>query len=161
MLTKLLPDQISKFWDVISYALDQAPPVTISNPEDWKNKILASAMSGKISVWASYLREDEKTKFEGLALTSIQHDNLLMTNSLLIYYIYGYEKVSEESYIKGLITLIKQAKKLNCINIIAYTTDEKVKDIVTKLGGEASVTLITFDIDRCLNYLINLGDQDA
>ena len=157
MLTKLLPDQISKFWDVIAYALDQSPPITVSNPEDWKNRILASAISGKISVWASYVKEDEKVKFEGIALTSISYDDLLMVNSLLIYYIYSYdyEQIPLDTYKDGITVLSKYAKKHKCVNIHAYTTEDRVKEIVTRLGGDATVTLLTFDIDRCLNYLIN------
>lgn len=154
MLTKLLPDQISKFWNIISYALDQSPPITLTSPKDWKNRILSSALSGKIIVWASYTK-GEVNKFEGLALTTILHDDLMMANSLLIYYVYGYTKVSESSWKEGIIALAKYAKSKNCLNIVAYTNDEKLIEVVKLLEAKADITFITFDIDRCINNLTN------
>ena len=155
MLTKLLPDQIAKFWDVISYALDQSPPITLANPEDWKSRILTSVLSGRASVWASYDKSGKGTVLEGIVFTSILTDSLVMVNSLLIYYLYGYTKIPLESYKNGLMTLAKYAKSKNCHNILAYTNDDRIIEIVTQLGADASVRLITFDIQRCLNNLIN------
>ena len=66
MLVRLIPEQISRFWDAIKYALENSPPLTTEvNYDSWINNILTSAMDGSIEVWASYRRE-EGARFEGL-----------------------------------------------------------------------------------------------
>ena len=158
MLTKLLPEQISKFWDVIRYAISQSLPPVVGDHPDKMNNILISAMEGSIDVWASYVREGDKTRFEGIVLTEFLYDRPSRTKNLLIYCIYGYDKVDKQSWTDGLSTILKYAKGANCNQIVAYTDAPYIIEIVRQLGGEAKYTFISFDVKRCLNHLINSNE---
>jgi len=150
MLVKLLPDQISRFWDIIKYAIEQSlPPIAGEHPNKMNN-ILMSALDGSIDVWASYQKTDEGNKFEGIALTEVLFDRPSRTRNLLIYCIYGYENVDGRSWGEGLRTLIKYAASKRCNQIIAYTDIPQIAGLVERLGGEARYTLLSFDVRKMI-----------
>jgi len=146
VLVRLIPDQISKFWDVIKYALENSPPLTTDISWDsWINEILTSAMSGGIEVWASYSKVKE-FKFEGVALTSFEIDKFIKKKSLLIYYIFTYQEAAKSSWINGLKTLAKYAESRGCHRIIAYSNIPEIIKMCDALGGDTSIRFITFNI---------------
>lgn len=151
MLTRLLPDQISKFWDIIHYAVEQSLPPTVGEHPDKMNRILAAALSGKIEVWASYTRGEEGAKFEGIVLTKILFDDASQTRNLLIYCLYGYEAVDGDSWMNGLETIAKFAKSRDCASVIAYSDKPEIIEIAKKLGAQARYTYLTFDLSS-FNY---------
>lgn len=154
MLTKLLPDQISKFWTVISHAVQQSLPPTVGENPDKLNRILSAALAGKVDVWASYEKGDAN-RFEGLVLTRILYDDASDTRNLLLYCVYGYDKVSNESWANGFRALVKYANGIGCQQIIAYTDVPYLVELAKRLGGEAKYTFISFSVKRSLKYLIN------
>ena len=146
MLVRLTPEQISQFWDVVKYALENSPPLTTEvNYDSWINEILTSAMSGNIEVWASY-RKDEGAKFEGVALTSFEVDRFIKKRSLLIYYVFTFRDTIKETWIEGLKTLAKYAKSRKCSRIVAYSNVPEMIETCRKLGGDVSVTFISFNV---------------
>lgn len=155
MLTKLLPDQISKFWDVIKYAVEQSLPPTVGEHPDKMNRILSSALCGKVDVWVSYTKK-ESSRFEGIVLTRILYDDASETRNLLIYCLYGYGDVSSESWIEGLGAIAKYAKARKCSSVIAYTDIPYVIDLAKKLGAESSYTFITFDVNKIVQKINEL-----
>jgi len=156
MMNQLLPDQISKFWDIIKYAIEQSTPPIIGEAPNKMNNILMAALSGDIDVWASYDKEEKGTKFNGIILTEILFDKPSGTKNLLIYCLYGYENVDEESWKQGILALLKYAKNKGCNQVVAYTDVPYMVKVTKALGGEAKYTFCTFDTSRCLNNLINL-----
>ena len=158
MLTKLLPDQISSFWDIIKYAIEQSLPPIVGEHPDKMNRILSSLLCGKTDCWASYVRNGSGTRFEGIVLTRILYDDASETRNLLIYCIYGYEEVNKNSWLDGLKAIVKFAKSRNCNQIIAYTDSPYIVKIVNSLGGEAKYTFISFDINETV-YKLNKLEQ--
>jgi hypothetical protein len=155
MLTKLLPDQISKFWDIIKYAIEESLPPTVGESPNKMNKILSSCLSGKIDVWASYNRKEDSAKFEGLVLTRILFDEASETKNLLIYCLYGYEMVDKKSWIDGYKTILKYANSRKCSQIVGYTNVPLIIEVVKKLGGESNYTFISFNVKEGIN---SIGD---
>jgi len=156
MMNQLLPDQISKFWDIIKYAIEQSTPPIVSESPNKMNNILMAALSGDIDVWVSYEREEGKVKFNGVVLTEILFDKPSRTKNLLIYCLYGYEKISEDSWKHVVLALLKYAKSKGCNQVVAYTKVPYIIKVVKSLGGEADYTFCAFDTSRCLNNLIDL-----
>lgn len=157
MLTKLLPEQISRLWDIIRYAVEQSlPPVTGEHP-DKMNRILSSALTGTVDVWALYTKKDDGNKLEGIGLTEILYDDVSGTKNLLIYSLYGYNRISEESYQDGIISLLKYAKSKGCLQIVAYTNSRQLVEVVNRAGGDTSYTFISFDIDKIVQKLNELN----
>lgn len=145
MLTKLLPEQIAKFWPIIKYAVEESLPPLAKDHPDKMSRILSSALSGSIDVWVAYTRGD-KIKVEGIILTTFTHDEVSGTKSMLIYCLYGYEVISGSSWIEGIKSLKKYAKSKKCSRIIAYSSNSNVIEIARRLGANAEYTFLSFDI---------------
>ena len=157
MLIRLLPDQISQFWNVIKYAIEQSlPPIAYEHP-DKLNRILSAAISGKVEVWVSYTKTQEVNKLEGVVVTKILYDDASGTKNLLIYCLYGYEKVNSDSWLIGLTALVKYAKSRGCSQIISYSDIPHIIDIVKYLGGEARYTFLSFDVNKSVQNLNELN----
>lgn len=158
MLTRLMPEQVSRLWDIIKYAIVQSvPPISGEHP-DKLNRILSAALCGKIDVWASYIK-GEVNKFEGIAITEVIYDDVTGIRNLLLYSIYSYideEKVKPSTYVNGLISLAKYAKSLRCSNVIAYAQKEGIVALAKRLGGDTSFTLVSFDVDKIVQKLNDL-----
>jgi len=159
MLTKMLPEQIAKFWDIIKFAVEQSlPPVAGEHP-DKMNRILASALSGKAEVWASYTRGSESTKLEGIAVTRILYDDVSGTRSLLIYCIYGYTAISKNSWLHALEVMAKYAKSRGCQKMTAYTELPYLVSIARHLGADTRYTFVSFNVDEITQNLDKLGQE--
>ena len=152
MLTKLLPEQISKFWDVIKYAVEESLPPIVGEHPDKMNRVLASAMSGDLSIWAAHV----ENKFEAILCTRILFDDVSNTRNLLIYCFYGYEVINKQSYVDGIRTLVNYAASKRCSQIIAYTDSEYIRRVVNYLGGEAIYTFISFDVPKIVHKINEL-----
>ncbi len=145
MLTKLLPEQISKFWPIIKYAVEESLPPLAKDHPDKMNRILSAALSGRLDVWASY-EKAEKIRLEGIVVTSFVYDDASGTKSLLIYCLYGYETASGGSWFSGFDALKKYAKANKCSRIIAYSSNPDIIEIARRLGADAEYTFISFNL---------------
>jgi len=147
MLTKLLPEQVSKFWPIIKYAIEESLPPIVGEHPDKMNRILSSALSGSTDVWASYERGDE-AKFEGLILTRMTYDEASGTKGLLMYCLYGYTDVADNTWEEGLGILAKYAKSKGCSRIFAYTSMPYMINKAKELGADADYTFISWDLKK-------------
>jgi len=149
LINKLLPEQVSAFWNVIKYALEESLPPFVHDHPDKMNRVLTSILCGNIDVWASYNKlPDETIKFESIAVTQELYDEPSGTKSLLIYCLFGYDYIDEESWTQKFSTVIKAAKELGCVQVTAYSNVEKVIKSAKKFGGDTSYTFISFDVDE-------------
>lgn len=146
MLTKLLPDQISKFWDIISYAIEESLPPVAGESPDKMNNILMSLLSGKSQCWVSYTKNEEQRIFEGVVVTKILYDDMSDTKNLLIYCLYGYNSVKRTSWLSGFKALVKYAASKSCYRIVGYSDLPFILDVVKRLGGETRYTFVTLPL---------------
>lgn len=158
MLTRLLPDQISSFWDVIKFAIEESLPPIVGESYDKMNRILAAAISGKIDVWAAHSKHDGVSRLEGILLTKFLYDDASNTKNMLIYCIYSYTKISGKSWLYGLDKLAKYAKSRGCSQIVAYTDVQYIIDLVNRLGGDTRYTFISFDVNKIVQKLNGLEE---
>jgi len=155
ILSKLTPDQISRFWDIIGYAIEQSvPPFSYEHP-DRMNRLLVAALCGKIDVWAGYTREDDRVRFNCVCVTQFLYDEPTDTRSLLIYALYGYSVTYFPEWKQMMHTLTKYARAKGCKRIIAYSKVSSVIDLAKKLGADTDYTFISFDVDG----IIDPGDD--
>jgi len=157
-VTKLLPEQVSAFWDMIKYAIEQSLPPFVGDHPDIINRILSASLDGRIEVWAEYIKSEEGNKFEGIALTQFIYDEPSDTKNLLIYCLYGYSKIDPGSWGRVLVTMAKYAREKRCSQIIAYSTVPHMIELVKGLGGNADYTFISFDVNKTIQLLNDLGE---
>jgi hypothetical protein len=146
VLTKLLPDQVSEFWEIIRYAIEQSlPPIAGEHPDKMK-KILMSLLSGKSQCWINSDVGEDRRVLEAVVVTKIFYDDASDTKSLLIYCLYGYENIKQSSFTSALKTLVKYAKSESCERVIAYTNEPGVVKLVNRLGGDTSYNFISIPL---------------
>lgn len=145
MLTKLLPDQISKFWPIVKYAIEESLPPIVGEHPDKMNRILSSTLSGVLEVWVLYKRKED-VKVDAVVVTKMGFDEASGTKHMLIYCLYGYNEVTNSDWGGGLEVLEKYAKSKNCNRIIAYSSIPHLIKLAKKLGASAEYTFISFDL---------------
>lgn len=144
MITRLLPDQISRLWPIIKYGVEQTLPPFVVEHSDNMNRILSSLLCGKTSCWISY-RRGEETILDAVILTKIIFDDASYTKNLLLYSVYGYTEMDESSWIEGFAFMSKYAKSINCSRLIAYTDIPYLIEMAKKYDSEMK-TFISFKI---------------
>lgn len=156
MLVQLLPDQVSRFWDIIKFAVDESLPPIVGEHPDRLNRILSSILSGKTQCWASYRRENEKIVFEGICLTKFLYDEASNTKNLLLYSVYGYEKTENEAWAEAFIATSKFAKANGCNEVVGYTNVDHLIEKAKLFGGNTEYTYITFNVEKTVQIINEL-----
>ena len=143
MLVKLLPDQVSRNWDTIGYAIENSLPPIVDESDERMNNILLALLDGRMDCWVS-LNGDGK--INGVVSTTIMYDDLSGVRSLLIYSIFAFEWSEEEAWSEGLETLRKYAKGNDCSRITGYTEFDSIIQRVKDMGGEAKQMFISLPL---------------
>lgn len=145
MLLMLLPAQVADRWEVIKFAIEKAlPPFELASP-DAMNKILEDLLNGKMQCWASFQKASEALDIDGVVVTEIGESRSGL-RSLLIYALYGFQQVSEKSWLDGIEALGKFARANKCMYVTAYTDIEYMVDMAKKLGGSAEYRFCMFPV---------------
>ena len=160
LVSKLLPEQISAFWDVIKFAVEESLPPLAGEHPDKMNRILSAALRGTLEVWAEYVKEGEEgnIKFEGIALTQILYDEPSGTRNMLIYCLYGYGPINPGSWARTLSVVSNYAQEKGCNQIMAYTDVEHLVNLARGLGADTSYTFISFNVDETVKKLNELSE---
>ena len=159
MITQLLPDQISKLWDIIKYAVEQSMPPVAGDHPDRMNRILSSMLSGKTQCWVSYEKKEEGSELNAIILTKILYDDTSHTKSLLLYSVYGYGRIDQKFWMEGFAFMSKYAKSHGCTYLSAYTEVPYLIEMAKMYEAGTSYTYITFDISKSVQILNKLGGE--
>lgn len=157
MINKLTLEQVASHWDIVKYGISQSLPPEVKNSNDNLNYVLASALMGKLDVWASYEKIEGKIKLNAIVTTKILVDEFTNTKNLLLFTLYGYNVLSKDEWAEGIKGLASYAKSLGCKNVIAYSNLQRVIDQALKLGAIATTELV-FDVNEIVKNLNKLGE---
>lgn len=142
MLTKILPDQIASNWDVIGYSVQQSLPSQVEDVEGILSNVLMALLSGNMDCWVISSKDN---KIEGIATTQILWDEASRVKTLLVYSVYSYGNISEQNWNKCLGTIREFAKNRGCHKISAFSGNERLVNLMTKLGADKQF-FITFSL---------------
>lgn len=148
MLLHLTGDQVSMYWDTIAKAIESSmPPYTYSSSMKL-NRVFQELLSERMQAWIVMSDAEGNGSIEalGVMITAIQEDQYTDTKNLLIYTLYGIQKITEEVWKEGLATLIKFARTKDCFRIIAYTDIPAIMDRVEELGGDVSISFVSLEV---------------
>jgi len=148
MLIRLLPEQISAYWDVISKTIERSLPPTVTYSPNVLNKILKALLVEDMICWAASENAGEKMKVVGFIVTTFVADAITGDESLLIYSMSGLGEpvIDNAIWIDGLKTLHKFAKASSCSKIVGYTDVRGVINFVKRMGGDTSRTFVSLDV---------------
>jgi len=145
MLIKLTAEQISVYWNDVKNAMLAAVPPIAYESKDKMHLVLEGLLTDNMHCWVSVRKEDEGNIIDAILVTSINFDPYSNTRSLLIYSMTATRLTRAASWISGIETLRKFAKKKKCNRVIAYSDNPQIVKICAKLGGDTSYSFISFD----------------
>lgn len=140
MLVKLLPEQIASHWDEIGTSVERSMPNGLNGKTQ---KVLSRLLSGDMQCWILF---DSGGGVKAQVITCIVEDVSGRGRELLIYSIWGYEKVPRELWEKGLETIRKFAGSRGCERITAYTNVPQVIQLANSFGADTSWRLIVLEV---------------
>jgi len=142
MFTQLLPEQVSKYWDFLSWGIAQSLPPIIKDDVEALNRLLVEILAGKMQCWAVA----EEGRIKAVSVTQILRNDVTKKNSLLLYSLFGYERLGEEVWKAGYEAAVKYAKAKKCKHIVAYTQNEKVIEMAKAFDGDSTFTFVSFEV---------------
>ena len=132
MLVKLLPDQVSNHWEVLSYGIQQSlPPITYDSPKRMV-RILESIMMEEMECWIG----TDKDKITGIVVTCEIYEKNSDVKDLLIYCLYGFDNLSPKLINEGMRTLKEYAASKGLKRITAYSNIPSVVRLMKTFGSE-------------------------
>lgn len=147
-MLKFYPDQVAKHWSFIRPAIESAlPPIGVQQDADARmSKVLESILSGRLVVHIFFKLIDERPTISGVLTTGIMSTIDGSGDELLIYSIFGSDKISRHDIMEAFDLIKKYAKSVGCSVIIAYTNKDSLKSFVKFKGGEASYTVLRMEV---------------
>lgn len=143
MLLRMLPDQIKDHWVEIKPAIYEALPVYTGERSSLMNDILVGILTEEILVWISYQLVEGKQVIDAICTTKFTFNG--PTKSLLLYTVYGYAHIPEESWIEAFDAMTTFGKANDCDNILAYTDNPEIIKYGEMFKARMT-TLLTFPI---------------
>jgi hypothetical protein len=143
MLTKILPEQISTYWESISFAIAQSMPPFVKTDEVYMSNILTSLLVGDLECWIS---TNSQGNIDAIATTQFLVDAASQLKTLLIYSAYRTsENIEDKSWIDAFQTISEYARNSGCCAIACYTTVDRIIQQALRFGGQLQ-TFITFNV---------------
>ena len=146
MLIKLLPDQVTKFWKIISFAINESlPPVAIGT-RNRLNNMLKEILARRAHVWFNMQKRDESFEISAVLVTHVYTDPMSEVKSLVIYCLYATAFNSDQTWAKGCETLRTFARSLGCHRVVGYTNSERVRQVIEANGGSTKYTFVSLEV---------------
>lgn len=132
-LTRILPDQVTKHWEVISFAIENSLPPFAVRQSGVMNNVLESLLLGKLECWVATNKSGE---IKAIATTQILEDDISKCKSLLLYSVYGFSDLDESIWKQSFKTVSQYARQKGCQKITCYTDLEYIKEMSKKFNSE-------------------------
>jgi len=146
MLLKLLPTQISRYWDLVKIAVHGSlPPGTIT-PER-EHFLLQSLMEGKGQVWV-VPGDSTGSRVRAMLITTDYTDDITQTKDFLVYATYSFIPVPDEIWKRVEEDLQKIAKAAGCDRIVAFTDEPRVIELMELFGYDSSYRFMVKEINN-------------
>lgn len=145
ILTRLLPDQIMRFWDGIKECIACALPPLVDESIDIMLQIQAELLLGNLECWIVTERAQSGIIY-GVVTTRIVYDEISKQKNLLIYTAATVDDHPQEVWQESLDIMRRYAKSKQCFRIIAYSNNFKMLSIAQHIGADVSWRVIYFDI---------------
>lgn len=136
MLIQLQPSQVSLLWENIKHGVLKANEVPAQNEEQFSTRLLKNLLSGKYQCWVVHGIVKEERKIVAIGVTTITNSLLYDTRVLHILSLYGYRTLTDAIAKDAFDKIKSYAKRNKCVKIEAYTSSERVKELMDAQGFE-------------------------
>jgi len=132
IIVQLLPDQVPKYWEIIKYVTVKANHYAERDIPKQLNFLLFKLLSCKAQCFIGV--GEETRQVEAMLITSIINDKITDERSVFINVLYSFKVNSLDEWQDHSRVLLKLAKKHKCNIITTYSNNDRVFDILEKLG---------------------------
>lgn len=140
MLVKLTPEDVFNAWDNIAPTIESSlAPIGLAS-ETSLVEILSSILEEVAVCWA-YV--DGNNDVQGTLVTTILHDPILKTRSLLIYSAYG-DGLGRDQIFEIIEYLKAEGRKRKCMFLSAFVSMDGFLTIAKASGGDAKLKYINW-----------------
>lgn len=148
MLIRLLPEQIASNWEFIKSQIVDNGPLENAQGVDRHINILESLLIGEMHCWVEAIDKDGKFLLRALLVTQILENGCAGVRNLLIYSFVGMlEAFTLKAWQRAFLTLAQFARKENCQNIIAYTSNQNMIRLAERFHGDVSQRVAIFPLN--------------
>jgi hypothetical protein len=148
-MLELLPDQVASHWEELRPSIERALPPTASDDPSRMANILASILSGALTVHTFGFVEGTGLKIVVVMTTSLVNHVDSLNPDLLIYSLSSVvdpRVLSMEDWKEGFELLKLYARSKGCRHIIAYSNDRGIIGLQKTLGADTSYSLIKYTL---------------
>jgi len=147
MLVRLLPEQASTIWHIISPMIEAALPPTSGDSSNRMNDILEAIIKNRMQCWIIKKVEGANdVKIYAVVTTVISKDVITGNSQLLIYSLYSVRPMPIDILLEGVVGLRKFARSVGCDRVVAYSSNRRVLDMAKKVGGNIDTVFIQMEV---------------
>jgi len=146
VLVRLTPEQVTRNWNEIAYAIKACLPPVVENSDDVMNSALSGLVGSELQCWVGVASFNGINKICGIVITKINTEFGTKAKNLVVLTLYGYTKIENSLWLEGLDTLRQFARDNGCSKIIGYTNVKRVVEVVEQLGGRGEFRLISLEV---------------
>lgn len=156
MLIKLMPEQVTEYWDTIYPYIDKSlPPIT--HKDDYRgNDILEDILINNMQCWI-ISNGDSFENIDGVLTTSITRENIAKLRYLLIYTIFAVDVLNRRVWIDIYRTLRKYAKGVGCSRLSFYTNVPGLVNLTKDVRFADQSTFVVLDLSATEKELQLIG----
>lgn len=132
MHLKLMPDQISHYWDLIKTAIEESSPEVSA---EGANVILENLLCDAMQCWLMLLKDGEEFRLQAVIVTTLFRDNFYQTMYLRLCCLYGFAPLSPELWQEGFEAMRDYAKSVGCSHMEAFTDRKGLPEMIERQFG--------------------------
>lgn len=144
-LLRLQPEQISRHWPLIRWAVQVSMPPTTKETDQFFVKTLMALLAGRMQCWIC-IDSVTSSKLKSMVITELITNPLSGEKCLILSSGASFEPVELKDWRKGFLSLVKFAKANRCSSIAAYTVNKDLLDMFKRLGMSTEYTYVVTDI---------------
>lgn len=131
MITRVLPNNIPKIWEVIKFTTSKTSGLEGNELQLYHIDLLHNLLNNKSQC---FVRFDEDRKITAVEISRIVSDEITKEKTLFLESLYSFVSVSVDEWQSNIDFIRKFAEKQECKKITTYTRISRVYDIVESIG---------------------------
>jgi len=131
MFIRLLAPQIPLQWNEIKYAVGKTMDFEDGEVQKYYNKLLIDLLCNKAQC---FIRYNKERILQAIVITRFSKNEITGEKALSIDHLYSFEVVDIEEWNISYNLISKFALANNCKSLIAYSSNQRVFDIIIQLG---------------------------
>lgn len=142
MFIKLMPDQITNFWEDIKYGMIESYKIPEEFQQDFAINALGQLLAGLSQSWMSINIDDVDNRTANLFITTkILNEEYYGRKTLFVDSLYGLKLITDEMASEVYKSLESFAKANGCSMITSENSNERLKSLLLAEGFKETKTI--------------------